>query len=105
MEIPAAVLIAIGVAMVSGWIAFAFLLGKKRGRGDLIAPPSSLGGVAPPPRPLSPAPPGIPTGLPGEVEAEVRALLAADRKIDAIKRVREITRSSLRDAKDLVERM
>jgi hypothetical protein len=105
MEISAVMVIAIGVAMVSGWIAFAFLLGKKRGGRDLIAPPGDLGGAAPPPRPLPPAPPGMPMSLPAEVEAEVRALLAADRKIDAIKKVREITRSSLRDAKDLVERM
>lgn len=105
MEISAVMLIAIGVAMVSGWIAFAFLLGKKRGDRDLIAPPGGLVGAAPSPRPLPPPAPGDPMHLPPEVEAEVRALIAANRKIDAIKRVREITRSSLRDAKDLVERM
>lgn len=104
MEVPAVVLIAIGVALVSGWLAFAFLLGKRRGRGDLIAPPGDLGGAAPPPTP-APSPPGGPMSLPPEVEAEVRALMARGQKIEAIKRVREVTRSGLKEAMDFVERL
>ena len=112
MQVPAVLLIAIGVAMVAGWLAFAFLLGRRRGRGDLIAPPGDVGGTgarpqtdAPSPTPMPPATPGGPISLPPEVEAEVRALLAQGQKIDAIKRVREVTRSGLKEAMDFVERM
>jgi len=105
MEVPAVFLIAIGVAMVSGWLAFAFLLGKRRGRGDLIAPPVELGAAAALPRPMPPAAPGGPMSLPPEVEAEVRALMARGMKIEAIKRVREVTRSGLKEAMDFVERL
>ncbi len=46
---------------------------------------------------------------PGEDEdaaiAEVRALLRAGRKIEAIKRYREVTGVGLKDAKDAVEAM
>jgi large subunit ribosomal protein L7/L12 len=38
-----------------------------------------------------------------EIEGQVRELLAAGRKIDAIKLAREVTNLGLKDAKDLVE--
>jgi hypothetical protein len=38
-----------------------------------------------------------------QVETEIRALVAANRKIEAIKLAREITGLGLKDAKDLVE--
>ena len=85
-------------------IAFAFLVllalaFRRRGaERDLIAPPRP-GTSAPWPKPEG-------TGaLPPGVEAEVRALNAAGRKIEAIKRVRAATGLGLAEAKDLVERM
>ena len=43
--------------------------------------------------------------LSADTEAQVRALLTAGRKIEAIKLAREATRLGLRQAKDLVEAM
>lgn len=104
MNVPIPVLIAVGVALlVPLWVVL-----RRRGAGrDLIAPPRY--GTPPPPR-QSP-PPAWPAGaaaigdLPPELEAEVRALLDQNRKIDAIKIVRQATRLGLREAKEMVERM
>jgi ribosomal protein L7/L12 len=64
------------------------------------------GGQAPVYR--APAAPRLPaealaTSLPPEVEEQVRALLAAGRKIDAIKLARDATHLGLKETKDLVE--
>jgi ribosomal protein L7/L12 len=45
------------------------------------------------------------TELPPEILNEVRFLVGQGRKIDAIKRVREVTLLGLTEAKDLVERL
>jgi large subunit ribosomal protein L7/L12 len=98
-------LVAIPVALVLGSLAFG--LARRRGDRDLIAPPRDLGATAAaaPARTVPPAAPGGPMSLPPEVEAEVRALIAQGMKINAIKRVREVTRSGLKEAMDFVEQM
>lgn len=101
------VMVAVLVAMVLGLLVLAFALGRRRGSRDLIAPPPKLGAAAAaaPARTLPPTAPGGPIVLPPEVEAEVRALIAEGMKINAIKRVREVTRSGLKEAMDFVEQM
>jgi hypothetical protein len=104
MNVPLPVLVAIGALVVLlAWLALV-----RRGRSrDLIAPPPALDArpAAVPARPAAPrAAPGA-IELPPEVEAEVRALLGARRKIEAIKLARANCRSSLKDAKEFVERM
>jgi ribosomal protein L7/L12 len=50
-------------------------------------------------------PPVPPAQLSGDIPAEVQALLARGQKIEAIKRVRELTGWGLKEAKDYVERL
>jgi hypothetical protein len=66
---------------------------------DLIAPPRFPPGTG-----RSPKEAAVPE-LPPEILAEVRVLVGQDRKIEAIKRVREVTHLGLGEAKDLVERL
>jgi hypothetical protein len=61
-----------------------------------------LGGQPPIARARQPMPVAT---LSADTEAQVRALLAAGRKIEAIKLAREATGGGLRQAKDLVEAM
>ena len=96
MFIPMPVLIAIGVAMLLlvGWA-----LRASRRRDPLMGgrQPASLtaGNVA-----------GAPVAiLPPEIEEQVRALVTAGRKLEAIKLAREVTHLGLKEAKDLVESM
>jgi len=98
MFIPMPVLIAIGAAMLLlvGWA-----LRRSRGRDPLMG-----GGQAPARR----APPAArevsgvaAAALPPEIEEQVRGLLTAGRKIEAIKLVREAIHCGLKEAKDLVE--
>lgn len=56
-------------------------------------------GIQTPPRPT----PGERVGMSGEQIDEIRALIRAGRKIEAIKRVRELTGLGLKEAKDLVD--
>ncbi|HEV2817949.1 MAG TPA: ribosomal protein L7/L12 [Allosphingosinicella sp.] len=97
MYVPLPVLIAVGVLL----LALLVLALRRRGRGpDLTAPPRYV----PPARPWAVG--AAPIGdLPPDLAAEVRALLAQNRKIDAIKLVREATNLGLGEAKDMVERM
>lgn len=96
MYLPLPILAAIGIAFLA---LFLLALRRRSGDRDLIAPQRS----APPPAwPAGAAPIG---DAPPEIEAELRALLAAGRKIEAIKLVRESTGLGLAEAKDLVERM
>ena len=86
------------------WLAF------RRGRDrDLMAPPRFPEHVHPPPPPAYvPAGSASETGLQGlspEAEAEIRALVRDRRKIEAIKRLRQLRPMSLRAAKEWVERM
>lgn len=90
MMIPVPVVIGAAVVM-----AVLILLLVRRGGGgrgqDLMTAP----------RPMQPRIPVA--GLPPQVETEVRALIAEQRMIEAIKRVREETGLGLKEAKDLVE--
>jgi large subunit ribosomal protein L7/L12 len=102
MFVPIPVLIAIGVVFL---VVLAFALRSSRRRDPLMG-----GGQVPRYRPLPAAheataamAPVLP--LPPEVEQQVRALLAAGRKIDAIKLARDVTHLGLKDTKDLVESM
>ena len=82
-------------------------------RGDLLAPPARLGGKSSPPRLEHPTQPPRrwPEGaapiapLADQVDAEVRRLMAQDRKIEAIKLVRAATHWDLRTSKEWVERL
>ena len=95
MFIPMPVLIAIGIAMLLlvGWA-----LRASRRRDPL------MGGRQAPARPASLV--GAPAALlPPEIEEQVRGLLTAGRKLEAIKLTREATHLGLKEAKDLVESM
>ena len=98
MFIPIPVLIATGVAFL---VLLLFALRSSRGRDPLMG-----GGQAPRDRPAPIAQKvamAAPVALPPEVEAQVRALLAAGRKIEAIKLARDVTHLGLKETKDLVE--
>ena len=75
------------VGLVLGLFLARYLRGKRTGR-DLTAPP---------PRPM------VRVGDERIDDEEIRALIRQDRKIDAIKLVRERTGFSLAEAKDAVE--
>jgi len=100
MFISMPVLIAIGVAvlLLVGWA-----LRTSRGRDPLMgagqapARPVPLAGSAV----SGAAAPALPPGI----EDQIRTLIAAGRKIEAIKLAREATHSGLKEAKDLVESM
>ncbi|MFA6113665.1 MAG: ribosomal protein L7/L12 [Sphingomonas sp.] len=99
MFIPVPVLIAIGVVFL---VVLALALRSGRGRDPL------MGGARAPAYRAPPVARGTPidaptTSLPPEVEEQVRALLSAGRKIDAIKLARDATHLGLKETKDLVE--
>lgn len=99
MFVPIPVLIVIGVVFL---LLVVLALRSSRGRDPL------MGGGRAPAYPAAPAPPKISmavpsTSLPPEVEEQVRALMAAGRKIDAIKLARDVTHLGLKETKDLVE--
>ena len=86
-----------------GWLGFLWLLIRRDGRDgrdDLAAPRA----MAPAPRFTLPPRPG-PEGLPPELVTELRQMVAAGQKIQAIKRLRELTACGLAEAKDRVERL
>ena len=110
MYLPVPVLAAIGIALL---VLLLLALRRRGGERDLVAPPR-FGAPAPP----SPAPPSMQNaprswpagaapigGVPPELEAELRALLAAGEKLEAIKQLRAATHMSLSDAKNAVERL
>lgn len=92
MFVPLPVLIAVGLLL----LLLAALV-ARRGRRDPLT-----GGQRPAYRATRPAPV---VALPAETEAQVRALIAAGRKIDAIKLARDATGMGLKESKDLVETM
>ncbi|MBK8630132.1 MAG: ribosomal protein L7/L12 [Sphingomonadales bacterium] len=82
-------LILVGVLVIGG---IAFAAGRSSapdGRESLMRPPS--------------APNSPPSALTADVMQQVQSLIAANRKIDAIKLVRESTGLGLKEAKDFVE--
>lgn len=95
MYLPVWAIILLGV----GWLGFLWLLIRRDGGGDLTRVPV-------PTRPQFTLPPlPNPEGIPPEVIAELRQMLAQDQKIHAIKRFRELTGCGLAEAKDRVERL
>jgi len=93
MFVPVPVLIGAGLAVL---LLLALLLRPARRRDPLLGGQPRIARVSKP----APA-----TTLPAESEAQVRILLAAGRKIEAIKVAREATGLGLKHAKDLVESM
>jgi hypothetical protein len=98
MYLPVWAIILLGV----GWVGFLWLLIKRDGGRDLAEPPRLTPPAAPrftlPPRPG-------PEGIPEEIVAELRQMVAAGQKIQAIKRLRELTDCGLAEARDCVERL
>jgi len=102
MTLSMPVLVAIGIAFVA-LLFFAF-----RRRGDtshLMGPPRAGGHASYPQTSRSTPPPAapLPGGLTPEVEQQVRELIAAGQKINAVKVVRHATGMGLKEALDLVE--
>ena len=88
-----------------GWLGFLWLLIRRDGGRDLAEPPRMASpSAAPAPRFTLPP---LPTteGIPPELVAELRAMVAQGQKIQAIKRLRELTDCGLAEAKDWVERL
>ena len=103
MHIPSPL---IAVAAVAFLLLLWFGLRGRGRRRDLMGPPVFPPHLHPPPSPASSS--ASQTGLldfPPEAEAEIRELVRQRRKIEAIKRLRELRPMSLKDAKDHVERM
>ncbi|KRC80107.1 ribosomal protein L7/L12 [Sphingomonas sp. Root241] len=92
MFVPIPILIAAGVLIL---VLIAMIARAGRRRDPLMggAPPRAYRGTNPVP---------VAT-LPPEVERQVRAQLAAGRKIQAIKIARDATHLGLKETKDLVE--
>ena len=98
MYLPVWAIILLGL----GWLGFLWLLIKGDGSSDLTRAPR----VAPSAAPRFALPPlPDPEGIPPDVLAELRQLLANDQKIQAIKRLRELTNCGLPEAKEWVERL
>jgi hypothetical protein len=98
MYLPVWAIILLGI----GWLGFLWLLIKRDGGRDLTQAP----------RAAAPAVPGFtlpplpgPEGIPPDVLAELRQLLADGEKIRAIKRLRELTDCGLPEAREWVERL
>jgi len=87
MFIPLHVLTVISVLFLIVLVLFA--LRGRSGRRDLLEPPAA----------------GMPPSLPANVDGEVRTLIRAGEKIEAIKLVRTAAGLDLKEAKQLVERM
>lgn len=96
MFIPIPVLIGAGLVFL---LLLALILRPARRRDPL------MGGQPPIMRTSKPAAVAAAATLPPETEAQVRALLAAGRKIEAIKLARDATGLGLKQTKDLVESM
>ena len=101
MYLPVWAIILLGI----GWLGFLWLLIRRDGGGDLTQAPR----MAPPAAPNMPSftlpPLPGPDGIPPEVVAELRFMVAQGQKIHAIKRLRELTSCGLAEAKDWVERL
>lgn len=95
MFVPLPLLIA-GALLILVLIA---MLLRRRAQDPLLG-----GGRRPLPPPAARGDPVVVT-LPPDTDREVRALIAHNRKIEAIKLVREATGLGLRDSKEFVERM
>ncbi len=94
MFVPIPILIAAGLLIL---VLIAMIARAGRRRDPLMggAPPRAYRGTKSMPVPV--------TTLPPEIEQQVRAQLAAGRKIQAIKIARDATHLGLKETKDLVE--
>jgi hypothetical protein len=105
MYLPVPALVAIAIAFL---VLLLLALRRRSADRDLIAPPRT---GSPPPAPRAEPRRAWPAGAPpigdlaAEIDAEVRAALAAGNKIEAIKLVRAATGLGLAEAKEMVERM
>jgi hypothetical protein len=99
MYLPIWAVVLLGV----GWLGFIWLLIRRDGGGDLTQAPRMTLASATPQFALPPLP--GPDGIPPEAVVELRAMLAQNQKIHAIKRLREMTGCGLAEAKDWVERL
>jgi hypothetical protein len=97
MYLPVWAVILLGI----GWLGFLWLLIRRDGGGDLTQPPR----MATPAAPAFTLPRLGPEGIPPEAVAELRQMVARGEKLQAIKRVRELTNCGLTEAKDWVERL
>jgi hypothetical protein len=98
MYLPVWAIVLLGI----GWLGFLLLLIKRDGGSDLTRAPRR----AAPAAPLFTLPPlPGPEGIPPDVVGELRQLIAEGQKIQAIKRLRELTDCGLAEAKDWVERL
>jgi ribosomal protein L7/L12 len=100
MYIPVWALILLGL----GCLGFLVLLFRPRGTRDLTQVPrmpSASARMAPAAPPFT-LPPG---GIPPEIVAELREMIARNQKIHAIRRLRELTGCGLAEAKDRVDRL
>ena len=101
MYLPVWAIVLLGI----GWLGFLWLLIKRDGGSDLTEAPR----IAARPAPAAPAftlpPLPNPENIPPEVVAELRHMVAQGQKIQAIKRLRELTHCGLAEAKDWVERL
>ncbi|WP_413777296.1 ribosomal protein L7/L12 [Sphingomonas sp. S2-65] len=99
MFVPVPIVIVLGLIFFA--MAAQIIRGSRKRDPLLGGPPRAFG-----PRPVSVRQPSSltpPATLPPKIESEVRALLEAGGKIEAIKLVRDSTRLGLKEAKDLVE--
>jgi hypothetical protein len=77
----------IGAILVAAVVVVVLMLWLRRGQDVVVVPPVP------------------PTQLGGDMPADVQALLAQGKKLEAIKRVRELTGLGLKEAKDYVEQL
>lgn len=75
----------IGAILVAAVLAVVLVMWLRRGQDIVVVPPAP------------------PAQLGGDVPADVQTLLAQGKKIEAIKRVRELTGLDLKEAKDYIE--
>ena len=98
MFVPIPILIVIGLAFL---LMLFQMLRASRGPDPLLGAPPKFPQAPVTRRPEMPMTP--PATLSPEAEAQIRALLAAGRKIEAIKIARDTMHLGLKDAKDFVE--
>jgi hypothetical protein len=101
MYVPLWAIILLGL----GSLGFLFMLVGRRGNRDLTRAPSTLAPRAAPAPSFTLPPLPNPEGIPPDIVAELRAMIANGQKIHAIKRVRELTGCGLAEAKDWVDRL
>ena len=100
MHVPLPVLA--GAAIL--FLVLAFLALRRRASArDLIQPPRHAFGAGR--ATVKTAGPAATSILPPEILEEVQSLVRQGQKLEAIKRVREVTHLGLGEAKDLVERL